>query len=169
MSARRRPTQNSEMDRIARAQARNKTSKRSPSHRSRKQQRDRPTDANPSSKTGTQISVPHERQESDNRKARESRGPAPGSLGPARRGQARLEKQSAQRLPSPPARQGQTHHDPSNTSPPGKGKRITTQAKQARPARANASRRKQHKPARPGQTHHDASETRQAPAGQPVN
>ena len=29
-------------------------------------------------------------------KARESRGPAPGSLGPARRGQARREKQSAQ-------------------------------------------------------------------------
>ena len=92
---------NSEMDRIARRSAPNHCLGTSPSHRSRKQQRDQRTDAKGASETGVRFPVPQAGGESDNRKARDSKGPAPGSFGPARRGQARLEKQSAPRHPSP--------------------------------------------------------------------
>ena len=141
------------MDRIARAPARNAASiapptprwtgslelqpatkpRNRPHHRSRKQQRASPTDANASSKTGTQNSVPHVRRESDNRKARESRvlgssrmlrilrGPPTSSAPPIAGARARV-------LGASPARASASRKQLAQRlqSPPGKGKRNTT-------------------------------------------
>ena len=97
---------NSEMDRIARPNARVNASKPAPSHRRRKQQSNHPTGADKPSKTAPKFPVPHAGEESNNQKARDSKGPAPGSFGPVRRGQAHREKTKSPET-SKPVRRGQ--------------------------------------------------------------
>ena len=83
-------------------------------HRCRKQQRDRQTGADASSETGTKFPAPHVGGESDNQKARDSKGPALGSFGPVRRGQARFRKRLAPR--HQPVRRGREKSAPPTPS-----------------------------------------------------
>ena len=143
------------MDRIARTQARNSDSKPQPPSEAGSSRGTAQRTRTPQAKQARRSLFPTSGVNQTIEKRGSPEGPRPGPWGPPGEGkrvsktkahkdfQARPARASASRPKQhKPARQGQTPHDPSKASPPGQGKRLTTQATQARPARANASRRK---------------------------